>query len=95
MSTHEDFVQAIVANPDEDALRQIYTDWLEEQGESERADFIRGRCELPQLQEGSRRHRTLSRRFKALEERHQKERLPLELHGDSRHSWERGLLERL
>jgi uncharacterized protein (TIGR02996 family) len=39
--THEDLIRAIVADPDNDGLRLIYADWLEERGDAERAAFIR------------------------------------------------------
>lgn len=35
------FLDAIVANIDDDAPRLIFADWLEEQGDSDRAEFIR------------------------------------------------------
>jgi uncharacterized protein (TIGR02996 family) len=37
---------SILANPDDDAPRLIYADWLDEHGEPERAEFIRVQCEL-------------------------------------------------
>jgi uncharacterized protein (TIGR02996 family) len=50
VATHEDFLKAILACPDEDAPRLIYADWLEEQGESARASFIRMQCQLARMQ---------------------------------------------
>lgn len=41
-----DFIQAIKNNPDDDAPRLIYADWLEEQGDTNQADFIRASIEL-------------------------------------------------
>lgn len=41
-----DFMAAILANPDDDAPRLIYADWLEEQGDSDRSEFIKVQCEL-------------------------------------------------
>lgn len=41
MTTESDFVAAIVAAPDDDALRLIYSDFLEEHGQEDRAAFIR------------------------------------------------------
>ena len=35
------FLRTILAAPDDDAPRLIYADWLDEQGESDRAEFIR------------------------------------------------------
>ena len=41
MPERADFLNAIRAEPDEDAPRLIYADWLDDHGESLRADFIR------------------------------------------------------
>jgi uncharacterized protein (TIGR02996 family) len=38
---HEPFLRAICDAPDDDAPRLIYADWLDENGDSERAEFIR------------------------------------------------------
>ena len=46
MSVHEQaFLRAVIENPDDDAPRLIYADWLDEQGQSERAEFIRVQVE--------------------------------------------------
>src|SRR5213078_614891 len=42
------FRQAIIDNPDDDAHRLIFADWLEERGDP-RAEFIRVQCELARL----------------------------------------------
>src|SRR3954464_7715872 len=55
MADHEGFLQDILANPDDDAPRLIYADWLEEDGGAEgrdRAAFIRLQCERARLPEG-------------------------------------------
>lgn len=45
--THEEaFLQSIVENPDDDTPRLIFADWLEENGQGERAEFVRVQCEL-------------------------------------------------
>ena len=41
MPTELDFIRAINADPDDDSPRLIFADWLDEQGECERAEFIR------------------------------------------------------
>ena len=46
MTDRHAFIAAIKAAPDDDAPRLIYADWLDEQGESERAEFIRVQVEL-------------------------------------------------
>jgi uncharacterized protein (TIGR02996 family) len=43
--TDQDFIDAILAEPDDDAPRLIYADWLEERGDP-RAEFIRVQVEL-------------------------------------------------
>lgn len=45
MAEPTDFLRAIIDNPDDDSLRLIFADWLEERGDP-RAEFIRIQCEL-------------------------------------------------
>lgn len=68
--THDDFIRAIIGNPDDDAPRLVFADWLEERGESERAEFIRVQIELARLPEGDRRRRRLEERERELLEQH-------------------------
>ncbi len=49
MSNNHSFLQAILTEPDNDTPRLIYADWLEENGEPERAEFIRLQVELEPL----------------------------------------------
>src|SRR5262245_35037410 len=44
MSSEESFMKAILQAPDDDALRLVYADWLEERGDP-RGEFIRIQCE--------------------------------------------------
>lgn len=46
---NEAFIKAILADPDDDAPRLIYADWLDEQGQDQRAEFIRVQCRLATL----------------------------------------------
>jgi uncharacterized protein (TIGR02996 family) len=46
MPDAEAFLRAIIASPDDDGPRLVYADWLEENGEPERAEFIRVQIEL-------------------------------------------------
>jgi uncharacterized protein (TIGR02996 family) len=65
--THDDaFLQAILSDPDDDAPRLIYADWLDEHGQSERAEFIRVQCELARLLEGDARRKELRTRARCL-----------------------------
>jgi uncharacterized protein (TIGR02996 family) len=47
--TRADFLAAILANPDDDNLRLVYADWLDDRGEGERAELIRVQVELAGL----------------------------------------------
>src|SRR5262245_22184272 len=47
--THEDaFLRAVLADPDDDAPRLIYADWLEERGDP-KGEFIRVQCALAKM----------------------------------------------
>ncbi|HEY2147185.1 MAG TPA: TIGR02996 domain-containing protein, partial [Pirellulales bacterium] len=48
MSHGDAFLQAILADPEDDAPRLIYADWLEERGDP-RGEFIRLQCALERL----------------------------------------------
>jgi len=75
---------AILANPDEDTPRLVYADWLEENGEAERAEFIRVQIELARLSEGDPRRAPLMEREGGLLQSHQEEWLGLPA---LEHSW--------
>jgi uncharacterized protein (TIGR02996 family) len=44
MSSHEAFLQAIREVPQDEGPRLVYADWLEENGDADRAAFIRAQC---------------------------------------------------
>jgi uncharacterized protein (TIGR02996 family) len=61
--THNDaFLRAIIENPDDDTPRVIYADWLDEHGDTARAEFIRVQIELAGLPIYDRRRPALLRR---------------------------------
>src|SRR5207249_4566878 len=43
------FLRAVAEQPADDGPRLVYADWLEEQGDADRAAFIRAQCELARL----------------------------------------------
>jgi uncharacterized protein (TIGR02996 family) len=51
MDDHAAFLRAIIATPNDDLPRLIYADFLDERGESARAELIRVQCELARLRE--------------------------------------------
>ncbi len=46
MNDHDALLRAIGENPEEDTPRLMYADWLEENNEPDRADFVRAQVEL-------------------------------------------------
>lgn len=53
MISRERLLQAIIDQPDDDAPRLVYSDWLEERGEAEQANYIRASVEIAKLDPAS------------------------------------------
>ena len=53
MTDRDALVRAICENPDDDVLRLAYADFLEEDGDPARADFVRTQVEYAQTPPGS------------------------------------------
>src|SRR5262245_3603199 len=70
MSDHAGFLRAIREEPDDDTPRLIYADWLEENGDPDRAEFIRTQIELEELPEENPLHRSQQSRVRQLLTRH-------------------------
>jgi uncharacterized protein (TIGR02996 family) len=70
MHDHAAFLAAVAANPDDDLPRLVYADWLEENGDAARAEFIRVQCELERCTPDDDRRAALQRREAALLKRH-------------------------
>ncbi|MCI0701007.1 MAG: TIGR02996 domain-containing protein [Planctomycetia bacterium] len=51
MNEESAFIGAIVESPDDDTLRLVFADWLEENGQPERAEFIRIECEQASIRD--------------------------------------------
>jgi uncharacterized protein (TIGR02996 family) len=49
MSHHEAFLSDIVEHPRDDGPRLVYADWLDDNGDPERAEFIRGQVRLARM----------------------------------------------
>jgi len=62
MTARDALLAAIAANPDDDLPRLVFADWLEENGNSERAEFIRVECESARTDRTSPDYPTLLRR---------------------------------
>jgi uncharacterized protein (TIGR02996 family) len=55
MSDEAALLAAIRENPDEDTPRLVYADWLQENGQTERGEFIRLQCAAARLPDGEER----------------------------------------
>lgn len=49
MVSEQAFIQAILSDPDADTPRLMFANWLEDDGDSDRAEFIRLQCALARL----------------------------------------------
>jgi uncharacterized protein (TIGR02996 family) len=67
--TAAEFLRLILADPDADGPRLVFADWLESQGESDRAEFIRVQCAAAALPPDDPRLAGLDDRAGALLER--------------------------
>lgn len=69
MTTRRDFVEAVLADPTDDLTRLVFADWLDENGEEARAEFIRVQIQkhgmLPDFAYGS-HYRLLDNREREL-----------------------------
>jgi uncharacterized protein (TIGR02996 family) len=63
---HDAFLSAVVESPDDDLPRLAYADWLDENGQPERAELIRVQCEMARTERWTPRHAELSARSDAL-----------------------------
>ena len=69
MSTETALLRTIRDMPDEDTPRLVYADYLEEEGNAPRAEFIRVQCALARLPEGDpQRHALEDRQHELLAE---------------------------
>jgi uncharacterized protein (TIGR02996 family) len=62
MPTDDALLRAVLAAPDDDAPRLIYADWLDEEGDCDRAEFIRVQIALARTDEHDPRYRELHQR---------------------------------
>ncbi|MGF1581522.1 MAG: TIGR02996 domain-containing protein [Gemmataceae bacterium] len=73
MDTYESIYQTILENPEADAPRLVLADWLEEQGEYDRAEFIRVQIAIVQSEPNDPNLEALKRRDEELRKRYEKE----------------------
>jgi uncharacterized protein (TIGR02996 family) len=68
--TAAQFLRLVLADPDADGPRLVYADWLDRQGETARAEFIRVQCAAAALPADDPRHDMLRQRADVLLEQH-------------------------
>jgi uncharacterized protein (TIGR02996 family) len=71
MTEHDALLQAILDDPDDDAPRLVYADWLEEHGDAERGEFIRAQLRFADPALKGPRRWSLRARIHALFLRHE------------------------
>ncbi len=74
------FLHAIKDRPDDDVARLVYADWLTEQGDADRGEFIRLQVDLERLPEDDERLPEVRKRAAAIQRAHAKGWLPATLH---------------
>lgn len=84
-------LQAIIESPDDDSLRLVYADFLEENGQPDRAAFIRVQIELANQPQADERRASLEARERELLGRHEAA-WAASLHGVT---FQRGFVERI
>src|SRR4051812_26564817 len=68
--SHAAFLSAIREAPEDDAPRLVYADWLEDQGDLHRAEFIRLQCRLARVEPDDPDRRELEEPLWAMEREH-------------------------
>jgi uncharacterized protein (TIGR02996 family) len=70
MDLERAFLDDVIGRPGDDAPRLVYADWLQENGQEERADFIRTQCRLAAMDESEPERPALLEREKELLDRY-------------------------
>ncbi len=90
--SHEAFLRTIIAQPDDDLPRLVYADWLDENDDPARAEFIRVQCELAHLPDDAERRPMLEDREHELLSEHEPAWLGSDLIGLQEWEFQRGFL---
>jgi uncharacterized protein (TIGR02996 family) len=68
--TQSAFLRSILEQPEDDSPRLIYADWLDEEGDADRAEFIRAQIRLHTLSVDDPAHAKLVERVQSLQQEH-------------------------
>ena len=95
MTDEDAFVRAICEAPEDDTPRLVFADWLQENRDTARAEFIRTQVELARLDAADPRREPLAKRERELwAKRHAWRRLPAEWLRQGLGEYRRGFLWR-
>src|SRR4051812_37951456 len=72
MSAEKSFMEAVCETPEDDAPRLVFADWLDDDGQPQRAELIRLQCRLAKMGEWDEGREGLARREKELLDAHGK-----------------------
>src|SRR5215470_6975433 len=61
MNEREALLRAVCENPDDDTPRLVFADWLQENGDEARAEFIRLQIEIANLPDGQKKQEKQTR----------------------------------
>src|SRR5262245_33896443 len=79
MNQRRAFLQAITEAPDDDVPRLVFADWLQDEGDADRAEFIRVQCALARIEADDPERPRLCRREDELLAAHREEWLKADL----------------
>src|SRR5262245_47497655 len=95
MTPGDALLEAVRAEPDDEGLRLVYADWLEENGDLAHAELIRVQCALERLPAQSPQRYALQTRERELLRKHERSRLGPLRGGVNSWTFRRGLLEQV
>src|SRR5262245_211484 len=88
MSTATSLIRAIRDNPDDDTVRLVYADFVEEEGDTARGEFIRVQVALSRMPAGDPARRSLEDREHELLAEHEGHLLGVDCNADGLVEWE-------
>jgi uncharacterized protein (TIGR02996 family) len=94
MNTEQAFMQAVCEAPDDAAPRLVFADWLEDNGQAERAEFIRLQCRRAAMSEWD-DYDSLVEREQELLKKHEKKWIKPAAKFTRRVEWRRGFVEEM
>jgi uncharacterized protein (TIGR02996 family) len=93
MNQHEAFLADIREHPDDDTTRLVFADWLDDNGQADRAEFIRIQCRLETLPPEAPQRRALENRDTDLLTLHEEQWLGPPAPQLEEWTWRRGFVE--